>query len=60
MYAKTCNQYSVVLVRLELLLDLGIIQNRFGAGIDIMLVVDALRRGARRSRVGIDLDRLLG
>lgn len=51
MDTEACNQNSIVLVRLELLLNLGIVQNGLGTGLDILLVIDTLRRNASRGSV---------
>jgi hypothetical protein len=50
------NQNGIVLIRRELLLNLGVVQNCLSAAVDALLIVDAVGSGMGRSSIGENLN----
>jgi len=50
------NQNGIVLIRRELLLNFGVIQNCLSAAIDALLIIDAVGGGVRGGSICEDLN----
>jgi hypothetical protein len=55
-HTEARNQNGIVLIRRELLLNLGVVQNCLSAAVNALLVVDAVGSRMRGSSIGEDLN----